>query len=102
MSPPEPPRNPEHRSTNAILCFCIGAVLEGLAWFLGVGTVIGAGLSGGDPAILIGGAIAAIALVLASIVGGVLMLIGTIWMVVQVIADQTGEKSEKRYRDVER
>jgi hypothetical protein len=30
------------------------------------------------------------------------MLIGTIWMVIQVIADQTGEKSEKRYRDVER
>jgi hypothetical protein len=96
MSLPEPPRNPEHRSTNAILCFCIGAVLAGF-------TVIGAGLSGGgDPAILIGGAIAAIALVLASVVGGVLMLIGTIWMVIQVIADQTGERSEKRYRDVER
>ncbi|HJS80670.1 MAG TPA: hypothetical protein VJ748_08615 [Vitreimonas sp.] len=102
MSPPEGPRNPEHRSTNAILCFCIGAALAGGAWFLGVGTVMGAALSGGNPALVVGGAIAAIALVLASIAGGVLMLIGTIWMVIQVIADQTGEKSEKRYRDVER
>ena len=102
MSLPEPPRNPEHRSTNAILCFCIGAVLAGLAWFLGVGTVMGAALSGGDAAILIGRRMAAIALVRSSIVGGLLMLIGTIWMVIQVIADQTGEKSEKRYRDVER
>ena len=102
MSLPEPPRNPEHRSTNAILCFCIGAVLAGLAWFLGVGTVIGAALSGGDPALLVGSAIAAMTLVLASIAGGVMMLIGTIWMVIQVIADQTGEKSEKRYREVER
>lgn len=102
MSLPDPARNPEHRSNNAILCFCLGAMLAGLAWFLGVGAVIGAALSGGDPAILVGGAIAAIALVLASIAGGVLMLIGTIWMVIQVIADQTGEKSEKRYRDVER
>jgi hypothetical protein len=99
---PEPPRNPEHRSTNAILCFCIGAALAGLAWFLGVGTVIGAALSGGDAAILVGGAIAAVALVLASIAGGVLMLIGTIWMVIQVIADQAGDKGEKRYRNIER
>jgi hypothetical protein len=102
MSPPEAPRNPEHRSTNAILCFCIGAALAGGAWFLGVGTVMGAALSGGNPALVVGGAIAAIALVLASIAGGVLMLVGTIWMVIQVIADQTGAKSEKRYRDVER
>ena len=101
MSPPEGP-NPEHRSNNAILCFCIGAGLAALAWFMGVGSVMAAALSGGDPGLVVGGAIAAIGLVLASIAGGVLMLIGTIWMVIQVIADQTGEKSEKRYRDVER
>lgn len=102
MSPAEPPRNPERRTTNAILCFCIGAGLAFLAWFLGVGTVIGAALSGGDPAIVVGGAIAAIGLVLAGTVGGVLMLIGTIWMLIQVIADQRGEASEKRYRNIER
>jgi len=102
MSPPEPPRNPERRTTNAILCFCIGAGLAIGAWLLGVGAVIGAALSGGNPALVVGGAIAAIGLVLASLAGGALMLIGTIWMVIQVIADQTGERSEKRYRDVER
>jgi hypothetical protein len=102
MSPPDAPRNPEYRSTNAILCFCIGAGLAGLAWFLGVGTVIGTAMSGGNGAVIAGGVIAAVALVLASIAGGVMMLIGAIWMVIQVIADQAGEKSEKRYRDVER
>lgn len=79
--------NPERRTTNAILCFCIGARLAFLAWFLGVGTVIGAALSGGDPAIVVGGAIAAVGLVLAGTVGGALMFIGTIWMLIQVIAD---------------
>lgn len=102
MSLSDPPRNPEGRTTNAILCFCIGAALAGGAWFLGVGAVIGTALSGGDPAVVLGGAIAAIGLVLAGVAGGVLMLVGTIWMFIQVIADQTGEKNEKRYRDVER
>jgi hypothetical protein len=64
--------------------------------------VIGAALSGGNPAMIVGSAMAAIALVLAGIAGGALMLVGTVWMFIQVIADQTGEKSEKRYRDVER
>jgi hypothetical protein len=32
----------------------------------------------------------------------ILMLIGGIWMIVQVIADQSSDASEKRYRDVER
>jgi hypothetical protein len=51
---------------------------------------------------VVGGAVAAVGLVLASVAGAVLMLVGVLWMVIQVIADQTGEKSEKRYRDVER
>lgn len=101
MKPSEGP-NPERRTTNAILCFCIGATLAGAAWFFGVGAVIGAALSGGNPAVVVGGMIAALGLVLASVAGGVLMLIGTIWMLIQVIADQRGEPSEKRYRDVER
>lgn len=101
MKPSEGP-NPERRTTNAILLFCIGAGLAGLAWFFGVGTVIGAAVSGGNPAVVVGGMVAAIGLVLASVVGGVLMLVGTIWMLIQVIADQRGEPSEKRYRDVQR
>lgn len=101
MSQSEGP-NPERRSNNALLCFSIGAGLAFLAWFLGVGTVIGAALSGGDPAVVVGGALAAIGLALAGVSGFVLMVIGGIWMFVQVVADQTSEKSEKRYRDVER
>lgn len=101
MSQPEG-ENPERRSNNALLCFCIGAGLTTLAWLLGVGTVIGAALSGGDPAVLVGGALAAIGLMLAGASGFVLMLVGGIWMLVRVIADQTADASEKRYRDVER
>ncbi len=32
----------------------------------------------------------------------VLMLVGGIWMIGQVLADQSGGPEEKRYRDVER
>lgn len=101
MSLPEIP-NPERRSNNALLCFCIGVGLAGLAYLLGVGTVIGAALSGGDPAALAGNLIAALALGLTAICGFILMLVGGIWMIVRVIADQRGDDSERRYRDVER
>ena len=101
MSPPEGP-NPEHRSNNAILCFGIGAGLAALAWFLGVGSVMAAALSGGNPAVVVGSVFAALALVFAAGAGFVMMLAGGVWMIVQVIADQRGEPSEKRYRDVER
>ncbi|MBX3430642.1 MAG: hypothetical protein KF779_13755 [Hyphomonadaceae bacterium] len=101
MSPPEG-RNPEHRSSNPMILFCTGAGLCTLAYFLGVGTVIGAAFTGGDPAVVVGGLIAAVGLALAVVVGVVLMLVGGIWMVGQVIADQSGGAEEKRYRDVER
>lgn len=101
MKPPEP-RNPEHRSSNALLCFCIGAGLCGLAYVLGIGAVIGAALSGGDPAVVVGGLFAAIGIGLAGIAGFIMMLIGGVWMLLQVIADQSGDAEEKRYRDVER
>lgn len=96
------PRNPEHRSTNAILCFSIGAGLCALAYFLGVGAVIGAAFSGGNPAMVVGGVFAAIGLGFSAIAGVLLMIIGGVWMIVQVIADQSSDASEKRYRDVER
>jgi hypothetical protein len=101
MSQPEP-RNPEHRSSGAIICFCGGAALCTIAYFLGVGAVIGALISGNDPALVVGSILAAITLGLAAVLGGVLMLVGGIWMIAQVIADQTGDVEEKRYRDVER
>ncbi len=101
MKPSEAP-NPERRSNNALLCFCIGAGLAGAAYVLGVGAVIGAALGGGDPAALAGSVIAAIALALAALSGFVLMLVGGIWMIIRVIADQRGDAEEKRYRNVER
>ncbi|MBN8608159.1 MAG: hypothetical protein J0L81_14670 [Caulobacterales bacterium] len=99
---PSEQRNPEHRSNNAILCFCIGAGLATLAYFLGIGAVISAAASGDDPALVVGGVFAMIGVAFAGIAGAIMMLIGGVWMVVQVIADQSGDASEKRYRDVER
>lgn len=101
MKPPEAP-NPEHRSNNAMLCFCLGAGLCGLAYFLGIGAVFTAALSGGDPAAIVGGVFAAIALALLGVGGVIMMLVGGVWMIARVIADQRGDAEEKRYRDVER
>jgi hypothetical protein len=94
--------NPERRADAAILCFCIGAGLLGLSWFLGVGNVIALALSGGAPAMLVGGLVSAIVLALAAGSGGLLMLVGAIWMFVRVIADSREESAKDRYRDVQR
>lgn len=99
---PQPERNPEHRSSAPMLLFCTGAGLGILAYFLGVGAVIGVVISGGDPAIVVGSMLAAVSLGLALVIGFLLMLIGGIWMIGQVIADQSGGAEEKRYRDVDR
>jgi drug/metabolite transporter (DMT)-like permease len=95
-------RNPEHRSNNAMLCFCVGAGLCVLAYVLGVGAVLGAAFGGGDPAAVVGGIFAAIGVTLAGVVGLILMLVGGVWMIARVVADQTGDASEKRYRDIDR
>lgn len=102
MSQPEAPRNPEHRSNNAMLCFCLGAGLCGAAYFLGVGAVLAAALSGGQPGVVAGSILGAIGLVLMGLSGFVMMIVGGLWMVVRVVADQRGEASEKRYRSIER
>ncbi|MGE0829061.1 MAG: hypothetical protein AB7O04_06895 [Hyphomonadaceae bacterium] len=95
--------NPERRSNAALLCFCIGVGLGGLAWVLGVGGLIAAALAGGSPAAVVGGLFAAIALVLMGVAGGVLTLVGAIWLIIQVIADQRGADAKERYsREVER
>jgi hypothetical protein len=100
MSQPNP-ANPERHSNGALICFCVGAGLEVLAWFLGVGAVITAALAGGNPAIVVGGILAAAALSALATLGFVLMVVGGVWMLIQVIADQRGN-DEARYRDVER
>lgn len=101
MSPPEG-RNPEHRSSNALWCFCIGVGLTFAAQFLGMGAVMTAVFSGGDPAVLVGSMLAAVGIVLMGVVGVLLALIGGLWMIIRVIADQQGDANEKRYRDIER
>jgi hypothetical protein len=94
--------NPERRSTGAVVCFSAGALMAGAAWLFGVGAVIGAAFSGGDPALVVGSIVAAIGLSLLAGFGFLLMLIGGVWMLIQVIADQSGDAEGKRYRDVER
>jgi hypothetical protein len=101
MSLPEAP-NPEQRSDGAILCVGIGGALLVLSWVLGVGGVLTAALAGGDPAVVAGGVGMLIALPLAAVAGFVLVLIGGVWMFARVVADQSGEASEKRYRDIQR
>lgn len=101
MSPSEPP-NPEARSNGAILCIGIGGGMLVLSWLLGVGGVLATAAAGGDPAAAAGGIAMLIALPLAAVSGLVLVLIGGIWMFARVVADQRGESSEKRYRDVQR
>jgi hypothetical protein len=93
-------RNPEHRSNNSMLLFCTGIGLCIVSYFLGIGAVIGVAATGGDPAVVIGSMLGVIGVVLMGIVGAIMALIGGIWMIVRVIADQTGDDS--RYRDVER
>ncbi|WP_395645470.1 hypothetical protein [Terricaulis sp.] len=101
MSQPDP-RNPEHKSSNAMLCFCIGLALAGAAYFMGVGGIIVAAFSGGDPLLVAGGVGMLIGLPLAAISGCILMAIGGVWMLSRVVADQTGSAEERRYRDIER
>lgn len=83
-----------------MLLFCAGIGLCVLAYFLGIGAVVGVAMSGGDPAVAVGSMFGVIGVVLMGIVGALLALVGGVWMVVRVIADQTGE--DARYRDVER
>lgn len=101
MNQPDPP-NPERRSTGALICFGVGAAFATLAWFFGVGGAMTIALGGGDPAAVAGGLGMVFGLVAMTLIGIALMLIGGVWMIGQVVADQRGEPSEKRYRDVER
>ncbi|MBI1187409.1 MAG: hypothetical protein GC206_08795 [Alphaproteobacteria bacterium] len=106
MNAPDPSAtekpNPERRSNSALLCLCIGIGLIFLAQFLGVGVAFTAALSGGSPVAVVGGLGAFIGIMFAVVAGVILSLIGGIWLAIRVIADQTGDKEERRYRNVER
>lgn len=95
-------KNPEHRSNNAMMVFCTGAALCVLAYVLGIGAVIGAALSGGDPAIVVGSLIGAIGVALLGVIGFLMTIVGGVWMFVRVIADQSADAAEQRYRNIER
>jgi hypothetical protein len=73
-----------------------------IAYFFGIGAVLAAALSGGDPAVVIGSMFGVIGVVLMGVSGAILTAIGGVWMLLRVIADQTGDASERRYRDVNR
>ena len=95
--------NPERRSDAALLCLCIGLGLLVLAWFLGFGGVLATALSGGAPAGVAGGLGAFVALMLTAVSGALLSLVGVVWVLVRVIADQREEHTKERYsREVER
>lgn len=102
MSASNQPPNPERRSNSALLCLCLGIGLGALAWFLGVGAMITTAMSGGDPAMIAGGVFTAIGLGLLGVAAAILSLVGVVWVFIQVLSDQTGDKEEKRYRNVER
>ena len=84
-----------------MLCLCIGLGLLALSWFLGVGSVFTAALTGGLAG-LAAGVIGGIVLMLTACAGVVFMFVGIIWIVIRVISDQTGDESRQRYKDVQR
>jgi len=99
-----PPRldapNPERRSDAALICFCAGIALVALSWFFGMGGVLAGAISGSAPIAAAGAFSGILVLILGAVAGGVLTLVGAIWLVVRVIADQ--RESDKYSREVER
>lgn len=99
----DPEKNPERRSDAALLCLMIGGGLIGLAYFLGIGAIAIALISGLNPVTAAGSLGVAIAAPLALVCGFILMVIGGVWILGRVIADSRGEAVADRYsRDVER
>jgi hypothetical protein len=100
MNRPEAP-NPERRSTNAMIVFCTGLGLVALSWFMGVGTAFTAAFAGGIAGAAMGVS-GAIVLMVTACLGAFLICVGLVWIVLRVIADQTGDEAKQRYRDVQR
>ncbi len=92
--------NPERRSDAALICFCAGIALLGLSWVLGFGGAMAGMMSGSAPVAAVGLASGVIALLLGAAAGAILTLVGVIWLLVRVIADQ--RESDRYSREVER
>jgi hypothetical protein len=101
MSPPDAP-NPEHGANGAILCLGAGIGLLALTWFFGLGGVMVAAFAGGNALMTAGGLFALIMLPLAALVGFLLVIVGGVWLLARVIADQTGANRNERYKNVQR
>lgn len=96
----DPARNPETRSNGALWTLVLGLALGALAYALGVGALLTAVFTGGDPVGIAGSIGMAIAVPLTFVVGVILAIVGGVWMIIQVIADS---RAPDRYsRDVER
>lgn len=103
MSQPKPEApNPERRSDAALLCLCIGVGLMALSWFFGIGGIMAAAFTGNEAALAATGLAALILIPIAGLCGFLIAAIGCVWLFVRVLADQAGDKEEKRYRNVER
>lgn len=96
----DPAKNPESRSNGALWCLILGGGLMGLAYVLGVGAVLTAVFTGGNPVAIAGSIGMAVAVPLTLVVGLILVVIGGVWIIGQVIAD--GRAPDKYSRDVER
>jgi len=84
-----------------MICFCTGLGLLGLSWLLGVSSAFTAAFAGGLAGAAMGVA-GAIVLMLSACVGVLLMFVGIIWIILRVIADQTGDEAKQRYKNVQR
>jgi hypothetical protein len=78
----------------------------GLSWLLGLGGVLAAivgGVGGEAGAAVAGGLAAMILLPIAGVLGFLFVLVGGIWLFIQVVADQRSDHARERYsREVER
>ncbi len=92
--------NPERRSDAALICFCAGIALVAVSWFFGVGGVLAGAATGSAPIAAAGAISGVVVLLLGAAAGGLLTLIGVVWLIVRVIADQ--RESDKYSREVER
>lgn len=88
----EPVRSPERRTDAPILCLCIGGGLMALGWFLGAAGAFSQLLSTQWSAIGTGGVMALLLLPFALLLGFGFAVVGGIWILVQVIADQTSAR----------
>lgn len=100
---PDQDLNPERRSNAAILCLSIGFGFMALAWFFGVSGALGLIFSGGWTLAVAGGLVTFLMVPISWVLGVLFVVVGLVWIAIQVIVDQRGAHRTDRYsREVER